>query len=449
MLLTEKEARSLCDKLLGYVRADDASVSVTSETYSQQRFAANNFTTTGRRDNTSVGVTVWIDKKRGAASTNDIDDASLRAAVEEAERLARLAPVDREYLPTLGAQTYKPTEGFAEATANISVAERARAIGEIIAACEKAGVVGAGFHQAEATASAVATKNGNFRYERQSLVSLGMTARTPDGSGSGYFLRSHFDVARLDTARVAREAIRKALESRNARTIEPGLYTVVLEPQAVADLLSFFAFSFDARSADEGRSAFSASGGKTRLGERLFDERLNLYSDPWNRDLPGSQSAQAGLPAQKFHLVRGGTIENLTYSRFWAQQKNKQPSPGPVNAILDSNAPPVSLEEMIRATERGLLVSRFWYIRPVDPRTQTFTGLTRDGVWYIEGGRIQYPVRNLRFNQSIIQMLAPGNVELIGAAERVGSSEGQGSNASMLPALKLKAFNFTSQSEAV
>ncbi len=450
MLLSEEEARSICDKLLGYVKADDATVSVNSEVYSQQRFAANAFTSNGRSENATISVTVWINKKRGAAATNEIDDASLRAAVEEAESLARLSPVDREYLPTLGPQTYKPTGGYAEATANISVADRARQINDAMAACEKVGVIGAGFHQARANAAASATRNGNFNYERTSLVSLGMTTRTPDGSSSGYFLRSHFDMGRLDTARIAREAIRRALESRNARTIEPGTYPVILEPQAVADLLTSLSFGFfDARSTDEGRSPFSAPGGKTRVGEKVFDERINIHSDPWNADLPGSQSAQDGLPVQKFHLVRSGALENLVYSRFWAQQKSKQPTPGPVNLILESSARPVTVEEMIKATPRGLLVGRFWYIRSTDPRTASLTGLTRDGVWYIENGKIQYPVRNFRFNQSIIQMLAPGNVELIGASERVGSSEGQGRNASLLPALKLKAFNFTSQSEAV
>ncbi len=450
MLLSEKEARSICDKLLGYVKADDAVVSVNSQAYSHQRFAANAFTSNGRSENTAVSVTVWINKKRGAASTNEIDDASLRAAVEEAERLARLSPVDREYLPTLGAQTYKPTSGYAEPTANISVLMRARQINDAITACEKVGVIGAGFHQASASANASATKNGNFNYERTSLASLGMTTRTPDGSSSGFFVRSHFDASRLDAARIAREAIRRALESRNARTIEPGVYPVILEPQAVADLLSDLSFGFfDARSADEGRSVFSAPGGKTRLGERIFDERINIYSDPWNAELPGSQSAQEGLPAQKIHLVRNGALENLVYSRFWAQQKGKQPTPGPVNIILESSAPPATVEEMIKATRRGLLVGRFWYIRPTDPRTASLTGLTRDGVWYVENGKIQYPVRNFRFNQSIIQMLAPGNVEMIGAPERVGSSESQGGAAALLPALKLKAFNFTSQSEAV
>src|SRR5688572_21757960 len=449
MLLTEKEARTICEKLLSYVKADDASVGVTSEDYGHLRFASNAFTTSGARENVTVGVTVWINKKRGAASTNEIDDESLKATVALAEQLARISPVDREYVPTLSKQTYKPVNGYAEATSNISVTSRAKTINDVIVSCEKSKVVGAGFHQARGTAGASATKNGNFVYERSSLVSLSTTARTPDGTSSGYFLRNHFDVAKLETARVANEAIRKALESRNPRVLEAGKYPAILEPQAVADLMSFLAFQFDARSAEEGRSPLSAPGGKTKLGEKIFDERLNIYSDPWHPDLPGSQSAQGGIPAQKIYLVRNGVVENLIYSRFWAKQKGKEPTPGPVNSIMESSQTPVALEDMIKSMDRGLLLGRFWYIRGLDPRTATQTGLTRDGIWYIEKGKIQYPVKNFRFNQSIMQLLAPGNVDMVGKAERVGSSEGQGGNAALLPALKVKEFHFSSQSEAV
>src|SRR5918998_1336926 len=446
MLLTEKDARAICEKLLSYVKADDAVVGVNSENYGHLRFASNAFTTSGARENTSVGVTVWIGNKRGAASTNEIDDESLKSTVALAEQLARISPIDREYMPTLGQQTYKPVNGYAEATANISLTSRAKTINDVISACEKAKVVGAGFHQARGLAGGSATKNGNFIYDRASLVSLSTTARTPDGTSSGYFLRNHFDVAKLDAARIANEAIRKALDARNPRTLEPGTYPAVLEPQAVADLLSGFAFSFDARSAEEGRSAFSALGGKTKIGEKVFDERINIYSDPWHADLPGSQAAQGGLPAQKIYLVRNGVVENLVYSRFWAKQKGKEPTPGPVNSIIESSQPPVSLEDMIKSMDRGLLLGRFWYIRSLDPRTISQTGLTRDGIWYIEKGKIQYPVQNFRFNQSIIQLLAPGNIDMIGKPERVGSSEGQGGNAALLPAPKVKAFHFSSQS---
>ena len=449
MLLSEKDARAICDKLLSYLKADDATVSVNSENYGHLRFAANSFTTSGARENITVGVTVWIDKKRGLASTNEIDDESLKATVGLAEQLARISPVDREYMPTLGKQNYKPVNAYADATSNISVTTRAKTINDVITACEKAKVVGAGFHQARGSAGATATKNGNFIYDRSSLVSLATTARTPDGSSSGYFLRNHFDVAKLDTARIADQAIRKALDSRNPRVLEPGVYPAILEPQAVADLVGFLAFNFDARSAEEGRSPFSAPGGKTKLGEKIFDERINIYSDPWNPELPGAQSAQGGLPAEKIYLVRNGVVENLVYSRFWAKQKGKDPTPGPVNSIIESSQPPVSLEDMIKSMDRGLLLGRFWYIRSVDPRMLLQTGLTRDGIWYIENGKIQYPVKNFRFNQSVIELLAPGNVDMIGKSERVGSSEGQGGNAGFLPALKVNKFHLTSQSEAV
>lgn len=444
MLLTEKEARELTDKILSYVKADDAQVGVSSEKVSHLRFARNAFLTSGNTVERGANVTVWIKGKRGASSTSDLSDASLKAMVEQAEQVAAISPVDREYQPTLDAQTYKPSNGFVETTANISLSNRARSIGDILKTSEKSGVISAGFHQTRAVAEAFATKNKNFGFERRTVGSLSMTARTPDGTSSGYFARSHFDISRLDTERISREAIRKALEGRNARTIEPGVYTVVLEPQAVADLLGGLAFQFNARNAEEGRSPYSLSGGKTKLGQKIFDERINIYSDPWNADLPASPSAQGGIPAQKIYLVRNGVLENLIYNRFWAKRSEKEPTPGPVNTIMESSGKAASLEEMISSTPKGLLISRFWYIRATDPRTASSTGLTRDGVWLIENGKVTTPVRNFRFNQSMIQMLAPGNVEMIGTPERVGDG-----NAALLPALKIKAFNFTSASDAV
>lgn len=449
MLLNESEAKAFTDKILSYVTAADASVSVNSDKLSHLRFAGNNFLTSGQRIGLGANVTVWIEGKRGSSSTSDLDVASLKTMVEQAEKLARLAPVDREYLPTLPKQTYKPVAGFVEATANLSLANRASSIGAIIDECLKNKLIGGGFHAARAQSGASATKNGNFEFERSTNASLSMTARTIDGTSSGYFLRSHFDINKLDTKRIAREAVRKALDGANARTLGPGMYTVVLEPQAVADLLGNLSFGFNARNAEEGRSVYSAPGGKTKLGEKIFDERITIYSDPWNAELPGSQSSQGGIPAEKLYMVRNGVLENLIYNRYWAKQKGKEPTPGPVNTIMETSSKTSTVDEMITSTARGILVSRFWYIRGTDPRTASQTGLTRDGVWLIENGKISHPVKNFRFNQSVTQMLAPGNVEMIGVSERVGGSEGGGSNSSLLPALKLKAFNFTSQSEAV
>ena len=447
MLLTEQEVKALTDKILSFVTADDATASVGSNKNSHLRFAANNVLTSGSREGSSANVTVWIGGKRGASSTNDLDDASLKEMVARAEAIAKTAPVDREYLPTLGKQTYKPTSGYVEATAKLSLSDRAKQIGAIISECERSGVIGAGFHSANVQAGGSATKNGNFEFEQSTSVGLSVTARTPDGTSSGYFLRGHHDISKLDTMRIAKEAIQKAMKGKGAKAIDPGIYTVILEPQAVADLIGGFGFGFNARTAEEGRSAFSMPGGKTKLGEKVFDDQITIYSDPWHAELPGSMSAQAGIPAQRIVMVEKGVLKNLTYNRFWAKQKGVEPTPGPVNTILETSGPTTTLEEMIRSTERGILVGRFWYIRSTDPRTASSTGLTRDGVWWIENGKIAYPLQNFRFNQSTVKMLGPGNVLAVGKPERVGSSEGGGG--SLLPALKLKEFNFTSQSEAV
>jgi predicted Zn-dependent protease len=331
--------------------------------------------------------------------------------------------------------------GFARATADVDVTARAGALQSALTACRGAQVIGAGFHSANAVARAAATANGNRRYFQSSLAGFSMTARSEDGTGSGYFAGDHFDVGRLDAAGIAARAVDKAVRSRAPKPIEPGTYPVILEHQAVSDLIGFLTNSFDARTADEGRSPFSAKGGGTRIGEALFDKRINLYSDPMHPELPAIPSTNEGIPATRLSLVKGGVLENLNYSRFWAAEKKRRPTPGPVNYILESAQPPTSVPEMIKSMKRGLLISRFWYVRLVDPRTIALTGLTRDGLWWIENGAIQHPVRNLRFNQSVLGMLAPWNVEAIGAPERQWPF--------MVPALKLSAFTFTSISDAI
>ncbi len=442
MLLNDKEAKAITDKVLSYVTADDAEVSVRSDKNANLRFANNALLTSGSTIELGANITVWKKSRSGSASTSDLDDASLKSMVERAEKVADISPVDRQYLPTLGKQTYKPVPGFVEATSNPELKKRAESAGRIIAESTKTGVISAGFHETSARASGFATKNGNFGFEKVTFGSLSVTARTSDGLSSGYFERGHHDINRLDTDRVAREAISKASKGRGARVVEPGVYPVILEPQAVDDLLGNLRFQFDARLAEEGRSPFSLSGGKTKVGEQVFDERIDIFSDPWDPEVPGSMSAQDGMPAEKLHLVEKGILKNLVYSRFWAKEKEKSPTPGPVNMIFRSNKGASTIEDMIANSKKALLIGRFWYIRTTDQRTASVTGLTRDGVWMVEDGKIAYPVTNFRFNQSLIQMIAAGNVDMIGAPERIGRT-------TMLPSLKLREFNFTSVSQAV
>jgi predicted Zn-dependent protease len=443
-MLSRDEALRICDAVLAHAKsagAEDASVSLQSTVESHARFADNRITTSGRGDDLDISVTVWVGRRRGAATGNDPAEDALKRLAEEAAQIARVSPVHREYVPTPGPLEYEESRGFAAATADVDPAARAQTLAAVLGACRAAKVTGAGFHTTRASASATATANGNRRYFRASEAGLSVTARSEDGTGSGYFAGDHFDLARLDTKRIADEAVGKAVRSRQPKPIEPSTYPVILEPQAVSDLIGFLTTSFDARTADEGRSAFSGKDGTTRLGEKLFNERLNLYSDPMHAEMPTAPVTDEGIPAARVSLVKAGVLETLRYSRFWAQEKKREPTPGPVNYIIEGTPPPVALDDMITGMERGLLISRFWYVRVVDARTIVLTGLTRDGLWWIEKGRISHPVRNLRFNQSVLAMLAPWNVDAIGTPRRLSPM--------MVPALKLNAFTFTSVSDAI
>jgi predicted Zn-dependent protease len=443
-MMNRDEALKICDSVLAHARsagAEDATVSVQSSQESHARFADNRITTSGRSEDVSITATVWVGQRRGAATGNDASAGALKLLADEAAQIARVSPVHREYLPTLGPMTYAQERGFAESTANVDLNARAKVLAGVLDACRSAKVTGAGFHTARASAQASATANGNRRFFRSSEGGMSMTARSADGTGSGYYAGDHFDVSRLDARKIAEEAVGKAVRSMNPRPIDPGTYPVILEPQAVADLLGSLTNAFDARTADEGRSAFSARGGKTRVGEQMFHEKINLYSDPMHAEMPAAPSTNEGIPAARLSLIKGGVVENLEYARFWAREQKREPSPGAVNYILESTDAPTPLPKMIESMERGLLISRFWYVRLIDARTIMLTGLTRDGLWWIDNGKISHPVRNLRFNQGVLAMLAPKNVEAIGVPERRSPL--------MVPALKLAGFTFTSISDAI
>jgi predicted Zn-dependent protease len=256
-------------------------------------------------------------------------------------------------------------------------------------------------------------------------------------------------IGSLDVKEAAAIAVKKALDSRGARELPPGSYTTILEPQAVADLSPSLLMAINARPADEGRSVFSAAEGKTRIGEKVFDARVNLYTDPQHAVAPAAIYGDDGYPTGKAYLARNGVLENLTNSRYWAQQRRRSPGPFFVNLIMDGENKPLS--ELIASTERGILLTRLWYVRAVDPQQGLVTGLTRDGSFYIEEGKIRHPLRNFRFNESLVRIL--GEVEMLGTPQRVQSSEGQnygdGSTTMYLSALKVKSFRYTSLSDAV
>jgi predicted Zn-dependent protease len=233
------------------------------------------------------------------------------------------------------------------------------------------------------------------------------------------------------------------MKSAAAKAIEPGKYTVILEPAAAAVLLERILFDLDARQADEGRSSFSKAGGKTRLNEKLMDERVTIYSDPLHPELPTSTWTGDGRPQEKTTWIEKGVVKNFTYSRYWAQKKGVKAIPAPDSFIMEGGTK--SLQDLIAGTKKGILVTRLWYIRDVDPQTLLLTGLTRDGTFYIENGKIMHPIKNFRFNESPIIML--NNLEELGKTERTVSVESN--NNYLIPPMKIRDFTFTSLSDAI
>lgn len=412
------------------------------------RYARNSVSTSGETNNLSLAVTSVFGKKSGTATINEFDDASLEKTVRRAEEIAQLAPENPEYVPMLGPQTYLEPKSFAQSTANITPEYRAQAAFDSLDPCRKKNLVAAGYLEDSAGFSAIGNSKGLFGYNPSTSVDFSITVRTADGLGSGYAIRDVNDVSKLSTKTATEVAMQKALASVNARALEPGKYTVILEPAAAVDLLQNMMGNMDARSADEGRSFLSKKGGETRLNEKLFDERVNIYSDPMNLEIPGSPyggggggrfggGGSDGRPQQKVVWIKDGVVNNMYTSRYWSQTKGVKDLPPPSGFIMAGGTQ--SLAEMIKNTEKGILVTRFWYIRAVDPQTLLYTGLTRDGTFYIENGVIKYPVKNFRFNESPVIML--NNLEAMGVPQRIGGN--------LIPPLKIRDFTFSSLSDAV
>ena len=443
--LSRSEAEALARRVLAFAKADETRVSIASGSRGNTRFAANQVSTAGDNFNTTVVVRSVFGRRAGTATTNRLDDEALRTTVENAERIARLAPEDAEFMPELGPQTYAEPVGWSEATAGLDPEGRAAAVTAITGPVAAAGAVATGYLESRAGSIAIANTRGLFAYSRETDVALTTTVRTTDGTGSGWAGAAHTDWSRISPAELGARALDKARKSLNPVAIEPGRYTVVLEPTAVGNLVQLIQGALDARSADEGRSFFSRPGG-TKIGMKVVDERVTLISDPLDPEASGNTFTGEGLPVPRTVWIENGVVKNLSYDRFWAQRQNATPSP--TSGSLRMSGGTTSLEEMIASTERGILVTRFWYIRPVDPRTILYTGLTRDGTFLIERGKITRAVKNLRYNESPIFML--NNIEAMGRPVRVSASEsGSAGSAVIVPPLKVRDFNFTSLSDAI
>lgn len=436
-LLTQDQAREILAKVMNLSKADECEANLSGNLGGNIRYARNTVTTSGMQNDMTLAVQSSYGKRTGTTTINEFDDASLQKVVRRSEELARLAPENPEYVEFLEPQKYLASEAYFESTAGVTPEYRTQAAASSIQPCRAKNLIAAGFLQDNAGFQALLNSKGLFAYHRQTDVNFSVTVRTPDGTGSGYVTRDQNDLAKMDTAAASQIALEKAESSRQPVAIEPGKYTVILEPAASIELLQNMIFNMDARRTDEGRSFLSKPGGGTNLGEKIVDERVTIYSDPTHPDVPAATWNGDGRPQEKVMWIEKGVVKNLAYSRYWAQKMGVKAVPFPNNGILEGGE--ASLEDMIRSTTRGVLVTRTWYIRTVDPQTLLYTGLTRDGLFYIENGRIKHAIKNFRFNESPVIML--NNLEALGKPVRI--------NGSLVPPMKIRDFTFTSLSDAV
>jgi predicted Zn-dependent protease len=436
-IYTKEEARKILEKALSFSTADACTINLNGSDSGNIRYARNTVSTSGQRSNQSLAIQSNFGLKSGVSTIDEFDDASLEKVVKRSEELARLSPENPEFMAPLGPQNYDNSNTFNEATANITPEYRAKVAESSINPAASKDVTAAGFFNNSAGFSAMMTSNGLFAYNQSSNVDFTVTMRTNDGTGSGWVTRDFNDVSKFDATEASNAAISKAVMSREAKAIEPGKYTVILEPAASIGLLQNMFRSFNARTADEGRSFMSKEGGGTKLGEKIVDERINVYSDPMHTEVPTATWNGEGQPLKKMNWIENGVVKNLAYDRFWAKEKGVEPVPFISNGIMEGGD--ASLEDLIKSTKKGILVTRLWYIRSVDPQTLLYTGLTRDGTFYIENGKIKHPIKNFRFNESPIIML--NNLETLGQQVRIDGN--------LIPYMKIREFTFTSLSDAV
>lgn len=436
-LYTKDEAKQILDKVLGYSKAETCEVNLNGDNTGNIRYARNTVSTAGFQNNQNLVVQSSFGQKVGTATVDEFTDEALERAVRRSEELAQLSPDNPEFLPPLGSQEYLETKEKFASTSNITPEYRTQVAQNSIEPARAKDVTAAGFLNDSTRMAAMANSSGLFAYNESTNVNFTVTMRSNDGTGSGWVTRDVNDVDRFNAAEASAVAIDKALQSRNAKAIEPGKYTVILEPAASVQLLNNMFGAFNARTADEGRSFMSKEGGGTKLGEKIVDERINIYSDPQNALVPSAPWAGDGQARKKMNWLEGGVVKNLFYSRYWAKEKGVDPVPFPSNGIMEGGD--ASLEDMIKDTNKGVLVTRLWYIRTVDPQTLLYTGLTRDGTFYIENGKIKHPIKNFRFNESPIIML--NNLETLGQQVRIDGN--------LIPYMKVRDFTFTSLSDAV
>jgi PmbA protein len=461
-MLTHDQAANIFSRINKLSTADEVECLFYGGRSALTRFANNAIHQNMAEENYGVSVRTVFGGRTARATTNKFDDESLSNVVRASEDLARVQEPDADLLPVLDsgvggtgvparAEVTIPSRHFSE-TASLTPAQRAESVGKIVSIAQKHNLTAAGIFSSSENVEGIFNSRGLSNWHTQTSAEISITMLAPDSSG--WQKANSPNVANLNPEALADIAARKAAQSASPREIAPGKYTVILEPAAVLDTVGFAFYDFAGLAILDQRSFLS-----NRIGTKLFGENISIWDDVAHPLQSGSPFDGEGMRRQKIQLVEEGIVKRLVYARATAEKMKKSepadkigliaatghgfPIPNemgeaPMNIVFEGPRDPKTVEQMIASTERGILVTRLWYIREVDPYEKILTGMTRDGTFLVESGRVVCGVRNFRFNQSLIEMLS--NVDQMSTPVRTSGEE---SFDMVVPAMKVREFNFT------
>ena len=457
-MLTKERAAEIFDRIRRFSAADEVEVSFTGSRFALTRFANNTIHQNVEEENSIASIRTNLGGKTARSSANKFDDESLKRAVAASENLAKVQAPDPDLLPmptaeeaTAAGKSARPTRFF-EQTAAIAPGERAEVVGKIVAVADRHKLTTAGIYSSAESAEGIFNSRGLADWHAQTLAEVSITMLGEDSSG--WQKLNSPDVRNLDAVLLAETAARKAVDSAHPREIAPGKYTVILEPAAVLDITGFMFWDFGGMAILDQRSFLN-----DRIGKKLFGENINIWDDGTHPLQAGSPFDGEGMQRRRMPLVENGVVKRVVYARGTAAKMKTSEYAGkvgpieatghgfplpnemgemPMNIVFGAPEKAQTVEQMIESTERGILVTRLWYIREVDPYEKILTGMTRDGTFLVENGKVQCGLRNFRFNESLISMLS--NVEAMSVPLRASGEE---SFDMVVPAMKVKEFNFT------
>ena len=432
-LTSRNEFQFLSELVLKHSTGDHTLVSLHDQQSGTTRFANNQIVQNVDTRRGSLSVTVAFGRRHGTASTTDFTAGSVQETVTKATEIAQLSPEDPEYLPPPLSQQYLTPPTMRVETALAGPARRLEYANEAIGQCRMENLGAAGILSSSIATVGVAASTGLFAHEARTDARFSLTVQA--GEATGWGAAAHRSIDHLKVQERTITAINKAKRGLELRELPPGRYPVILEPSAVAGLWSALLWTLDAKAYEKGTSALSG-----KLGQPIVDRRLSLRNLPSHEDLLGIGFTSDGLPTVASDWMTDGALTQLSYDRFTAKARGIDPIPtldAPCLSGAGSSLP--TLQELVKHTERAILVTNFWYIRTVNPTDLTLTGMTRDGTFLVENGQIVSAVKNFRFHES--PLLVFNRVEAFtNPAEAITSETGK----ILVPSMRLRDFNFSS-----